>query len=211
MRTVTIFVEGKADKRFIEDYLTKCFGVENASKYVVSLDGKDNFWSEKELVKIVPHFEKNTDRGGANFLIFDADDDFDSRKAEILQQKEKLGIEFDLFLFPNNSDSGALEELLYQIVNPKHEVILECFEKFQDCLKDSKNDYSLPDIKAQMNSYTSALLPKKQRRFANETKRRYLNPDHWNLNAEYLQPFANSWHLISLKNKNPRLQTETGD
>ena len=32
--------------------------------------------------------------------------------------KEEFGVEFELFLLPNNKDAGALEDMLEQIINP---------------------------------------------------------------------------------------------
>lgn len=45
-------------------------------------------------------------------IVFDADADSAQRKAEILAWKVKYKLDFELFLFPNNSDTGALEDLL---------------------------------------------------------------------------------------------------
>ena len=55
---------------------------------------------------------QNTDMGGINLVIFDADEDTESRRAELLAIKEEFGVEFELFLLPNNKDVGALEDLL---------------------------------------------------------------------------------------------------
>lgn len=71
---VTIFVEGKADKRFLEDFITCYFGIEKLK--VISfknVEGKDTIHLAKN------EFIKNTNQEGTNLLIFGADLDFEAR------------------------------------------------------------------------------------------------------------------------------------
>lgn len=50
--------------------------------------------------------------GGVNLVIFDADADFEDRKKKLILWKERCHVDFELFLFPNNKDTGELEDLL---------------------------------------------------------------------------------------------------
>jgi hypothetical protein len=147
---VTIFVEGKADKRFIEDFITFKFGSEKLKEISFkNVEGKDSIHLAKS------DFIKNTDQEGINLLIFDADLDYSERIKEIEKQKQDLGIEFELFLFPNDKDNGDLETLLLNLTVKEHQGIFECFKPFNDCLLSKNPDYNVPDLKTQVFSYLS--------------------------------------------------------
>ena len=76
-------------------------------------------------------FKENTDNGFANLVIFDADEDFETRRKELLAYKEEYGVEFELFLLPNNKDAGELENLLENIINPNNRPIFDCWENYE--------------------------------------------------------------------------------
>ncbi len=78
---------------------------------------------------------------GINLVIFDADDNFRKRETEILQRKKELGIDFKLFLFPNNHAPGDFETLLEKIAIEKHQQLFDCFEKYQECLTNKNDNY----------------------------------------------------------------------
>jgi len=174
---VSIFVEGKADKRFLEDFISFHLGkdkFENLS--FIDVRGKDSIHLAKN------EFIKNSNQEGTNLLIFDADSDYKERVKELENQKQDLGIDFELFLFPNNNESGDLEILLLKLTVDKHQGIFECFKPFNDCLLGKDSSYNVPDLKTQVFSYLSF-----QNLESKEEKRDYLN-DSWNLNNEYAKP-----------------------
>jgi len=173
-RPVVIFGEGKADERFLEDFVKHHFGIEKI-KYV-NVKGKDSI----HLVR--NEFEKNTDQGGVNLLIFDADSDFQGALDNVNKQKADCAIEFETFLFPNNKDTGALEELLLELTVPEHQGIFECFDPFDACLRAHNENYSVPDLKTRIYSYVAF-----QNFDPKDPTRDYLL-DCWNLNAVYAQP-----------------------
>lgn len=175
--TITIFVEGKADKRFIEDFVSKHFGKEKLDILsFVDVKGKDS------IHLVSNEFIKNTDQKGINLLIFDADSDFAKRKEELEKQRAYLNIEFELFLFPNNNDNGDLEVLLLNLTVEKHQGIFECFKPFNDCLKSKDNNYNVPSLKTQVYSYLDF-----QNKEPKENDRDYFL-DCWNLENDYANP-----------------------
>jgi len=174
---VTIFIEGKADQRFLEDFITFHFDSETLNKIsFIDVKGKDSI----HLVR--NEFQKNTDQEGVNLLIFDADADFDTRILELEKKKLDLGINFETFLFPNNQNNGDLEVLLLNLTTENHKGIFECFKPFNDCLLAKDSTYNVPSLKTQVYSYLDFqnLEPK-------ENNRNYLH-NCWNLEHEFVIP-----------------------
>ena len=181
-----IFVEGKTDKVFVEQYFYHVFGVSIPKDFVVPTNAKDN-----------------RQNGGKNLVIFDADDDVEKRRTELLSWKEKENLDFELFLIPNDKEAGALETLLENIINPNNEPIFKCWDKYESDLgqlkiKGRTTPLTVPGKKAKIYAYLSALLGKSddEQKLAQTERRDYRNPLHWNLDAEYLEPlkeFLQKW------------------
>ncbi len=132
-------------------------------------------------------FTENTDGGGTNLVIFDADDEPKNRREEILKSKAEEKLNFELFLFPDNKNAGELEDLLCQIINAQHQMIFDCFDTYQGCLKKNPR-YTVPDMKTKIFAYLGALLPKRENDFAKEKKRDYSKIDHWDLENPAMLP-----------------------
>lgn len=182
MGKIKFFVEGVADEKFIADLLIHLKRTSSIIDFV-KING-----CTKELVNNVkPQFTANTDNGGTNILIFDADSNYTETENRLLKIKEDLGIDFEMFLFPNNKDLGNLETLLEKIINPNHYSIFECFESYQICLDKMQNGYKVPATKTKIFAYLDALLPKKDEAMAKEDKRNYNNSEHWDLDNPYLK------------------------
>ena len=115
-----IIVEGIADETFIRQYLFFFFFQKVPENFILRTNGKDNLKSTSAINRM----RSMTDQGGINLVIFDADNDFEAKKASILKWKEENGLEFELFLLPNNKDKGELEDLLENIINPNN--IIPC-------------------------------------------------------------------------------------
>ena len=136
----------------------------------------------------------NSDQGGVNLVIFDADQNLEVRRRELLSYKEDYGLEFELFLFPNNQDPGELEDLLESIINPNNHSIFECWEHYEQELVTlnipgrTPPPLTTPAKKTKIYGYLEALLFKNQKEQIKEKKRDYENALHWNLDAEYLEP-----------------------
>ena len=204
MKRFQIIVEGDADKKFFEDYYHHIFG-EKAPKGSITHPGKDGDTGGYQKLKsedAIGLMRQNTDMGGINLVIFDADEDTESRRAELLAVKEEFGVEFELFLLPNDKDAGALEDLLENIINPNNRPVMDCWQTYEEKLREvrisSKTPPTLtiPAKKTKIYAYLETLLEKSrsQKKLIKDANRNYKNTQHWNLDAEYLEPLKEFLH-----------------
>lgn len=195
-----IFVEGDADKKFLSDYYHHLFS-ENAPKNSITHTGElsnEKTGGYRKLLDEANLFNmhSNIANGGVNLVIFDADEDFETRRKELLAYKEEYGVEFELFLLPNNKDAGELENLLENIINTNNRPIFDCWENYEqelvklDIPGRTPPPLTTPAKKTKIYGYLEALLgeSKSQKKMIKEAERKYENPLHWNLDAEYLKP-----------------------
>ena len=188
----TIYVEGIADVVFFKQYILHVLGFEVANDSIVKLDGwtnlKGSVWQQR--------MKAMTDNGGTNIVIIDADKDIDARRADILKWKQDKGLEFELFLLPNDKEAGALEDLLEHIINPNNRPIFDCWEDYEKELVKleipgrTPPPLTTPAKKTKIYGYLEALLgpTKDEKELIKERNRKYSNTMHWNLDAEYLEP-----------------------
>lgn len=176
-----IFVEGRADKKFIQDFIGLLMPGDPDKLDIIAVGGWTN------IPKVQPKFEENSNDNGSNLVIFDADNHPERRRQEILNFKDELAIDFELFLLPNNRDRGQFETLLCNLINQDHQVIFNCFENYQICLE-ANPQYHLPNLKSKIYAYLEALLPNNQKEMIKEAKRDYQNRNHWDLENAYLNP-----------------------
>ena len=195
-----IVVEGIADETFIRQYLYHLFGQKVPDNFILRTNGKDNLKSSVAINRM----RSMTDQGGINLVIFDADNNFETRRASILEWKKQNGLEFELFLLPNNQDKGELEDLLENIINPNNRPILDCWEKYEKELVTihiegrTPPPLTTPAKKTKIYGYLEALLfeSESDKKKIKEREREYHNALHWKLDAEYLLPlkeFLEKW------------------
>lgn len=189
-KNFSIFVEGDADRKFFEDYIS-FFSNETVEKnQIVVMNGWDGLFSEATLARL----HNNMDNGVANLVILDADDDIEKRRSNIEKIKTVQSVDFELFLLPNNKDCGALEDMLENIINLDNKPVMECWDCYEQKLKTvripSKEPPTLtiPAKKTKIYAYLETLLgkSKSQKKLIKESKRDYCNVSHWDLNSEYL-------------------------
>lgn len=195
-----IFVEGVADARFIKQYIGHLFGYVVDDERLVILKGWDNLKTEATALRM----HSMSANGGVNLVIVDADKDFMARKDEIEKWRQASIVQFELFLLPNNHDVGTLEDLLENIINPNNQPIFDCWEHYEQELVQTDipgrtpPPLTTPAKKTKIYGYLEALLgeTKSQKELIKEANRNYENPQHWNLDAEYMEPlkrfFANN-------------------
>ena len=177
-----LFVEGKADDKFLRDYILFLLKDGDPNDLdIIRLDGWTN------IPKVEPKFKEHSDAGHINLLILDADDNPIQRRRQILGYKNTIGIDFELFLLPNDQDSGNLETILCQIISQNHQPIFDCFDRYQDCLRNNPT-YHVPNLKSKIFAYLEALLPPNQSEMCQDHERNYLNADHWDLDNPNLDP-----------------------
>ena len=188
-----IFVEGR-EADFIDKYLMFLIGA-NAGKWeVVSTGGYSN------LSMIDQKFKENSDNGGNNLVIFDADlpetdGGFKARKKHLEEKMKELSVSGQLFLFPNNKEDGDFESMLENIVNEEHRCLLECFERYEGCIGRHCDDqgrpkYVTPNRKAKIYAYVESFKKSnsEKEKFKNKKEFFFDNPDYWNLDSVYLTP-----------------------
>lgn len=183
-----IIVEGLADLVFFEQYYRHLFGKPVPKGFVFKTDGKDN------LPKFANQMRTMSANGGINLVVFDADDDIEARRKELFAIKEQYGVEFELFLLPNNKDAGALEDLLENIINPNNKPIFECWEGYEkelvklDIPGRTPPPLTTPAKKTKIYGYLEAYHgeTKREKELIKEANRNYADPKLWNLDAEYL-------------------------
>lgn len=183
------------EQDFIEKVISLYFPKKEFGKdyLVVGVGGWTN------LPNVVSEFKQNTDDGGNNLVVFDADTSqnsggFIKRKEEIEVLKKQEELDFGLFLWPENCSDGDFEMLLSQIINEKHRCLLDCFEKFEKDIRahDPKEEkYITPGRKAKMYTYLD--LHKKsgiEQEMIKKGFGLFNNSEYWNLNAEAISPLV---------------------
>ncbi|MBT0821662.1 DUF3226 domain-containing protein [Campylobacter lari] len=128
---INIFVEGKHDKEFLEQYLN-FLKLPNAN---IIPCGK-NHLDEDAISKM----EEAKDNNEKILLIFDTDKNFNSTLERIKKESKDLLQDENIFLFPNNFENGELETLLFAIA--KEAQICQCFENYKKCIEKLNPQYS---------------------------------------------------------------------
>lgn len=186
---INIYLESKSNKTpeyvFVRTLLSH-IGVSPELFSIIPINGKDSLHKAKN------QFIQNTLEGGLNLIIFDADTPDNNgghalRRLEIENTLARLGIESDIFLFPNNQDDGDFESLLEELaLKDRHQAFFGCFNDYEMCLG---NDYVHPNRKGKLHAYiTSMKMSGMKRRNIGSGEWLFDNPDYWNLDAEYLLP-----------------------
>ena len=197
MNNFLIIVEGEADKKFFKDYFHHLFQEKAPESCIIHPGGKGETRGKKKLRSedSIGIMQQNTDLGGINLVIFDADEDVEKRRSELLAIKKEFGVEFELFLLPNNKDAGALEDLLENIINPNNQPVMDCWQTYEEELgkvrisTKTPPTLTIPAKKTKIYAYLETLLgkSKSQKKLVRDANRDDENTQHWNLDAEYLE------------------------
>ncbi len=150
---------------------------------ILCADGKDNLHNLANKMR-----ETVLEGKGRNLIVFDADTEangggFQKRKGEIERQLAAMGVEADLFLFPNNADDGDFETLLEKLIQAgEHKLFLDCYGDYERCLGDR---YFAPNRKGRLHTYISAQKGLTQAQRKNLGKGEWLFDDSrfWNLES----------------------------
>ena len=194
-----IIVEGDADKRFFRDYYHHLFQEKAPDNSIINSKDINNTSGGKDKLKLeetLQALRQNTNQGGKNLVIFDADDDCEARRKELLAIQDEFGLEFELFLLPNNKDAGELEDMLEKIINPNNQPVMDCWATYEGELEKVRiptktpPTLTIPAKKTKIYAYLETLLGKtrSQKKLIKDANRNYENTQHWNLDAEYLEP-----------------------
>lgn len=188
-----IIVEGEADKRFLLQLLDFKFGIKNEERIIVANGWNKLIAADTEEVYL-NMMRRNTANSGITLVIFDADDNYNQREKDILSWRKRNGVEFELFLFPDNKGIGDLEVLLESIINAQNRPVMDCWDNYEESLTHIDIPWrngkllTTPARKTKIYAYLEVLLDstKKEKEKIKEKNRDYKNPNHWNLNAKSL-------------------------
>lgn len=200
---ILILVEGVADQQFLIHYLQHLYGLKfsaTASQNEVYVAGPVKIqytdgWEKIKETSFVHEIQKIMDNEGKVLVIFDADLDVEARRKDLLDWRDAQGLAFDLFLFPNDKEPGALEDLLESIINPVNKPIFDSWKLFEDSLKsvdipwkEPTHRPTIPAKKTKIYAYIETLVgeSKSQKKLIKERNRKYSNGNHWNLDSEAL-------------------------
>lgn len=195
MKPVKIFVEGIADERFISQLIEHIFGEKVEKNTIEVTGGWNSLIAPSKEVAYLNSMRKNSANEGVNLVIFDADENPEQRRIDILKWKTKHNVDFELFLFPDNSSAGELEDLLERIINRDNRPVMDCWAGYENSLSKvvlpwrNGNPLTVPAKKTKIYAYLEVLLgiSKSQKELIKEKNREYHNENHWNLKADELK------------------------
>lgn len=202
---IKIFCEGIGDKIFLADFIESYYNIVFERKYTKK-EHVEIFYQDKIEIEDIEgcanihldlyknKFKNNTEISGKNILIFDADytknngnNGYESciRKLNAIKEHEVFPIEFEHYLWPNNTTDGYFEDLLVDIINIKNKPILDCIESNIHCLTElSKTlNFNVPDDKAKINYYLHMFNQKTK-----PGERNYKDIEFWSLDCNIHQP-----------------------
>lgn len=180
-----IFVEGAADKRFVEQYIQHL--AIQAVEIVPLGGGNLNHFETKRF-----EFERAVSDDVKSLVIVDADANDTDRINDLIDFITNYGINRNqLFLIPNDVGAdGELEDLLFGILPEQNRPILDCLDTASNCVE--QLGFAGMDKKDRVYQYVTAQLSKSERakrgEVAGEAKRDYLNSTIWNLDSPSLDP-----------------------
>lgn len=202
----SIFVEGVADKRFVEQLIKFVFDADVPPGSVIVTQGYASLTKSSKIQTYSNLMKRTSDEGGVNLVIFDADNDIESRRMQLLDWKKANNVDFELFLLPDNTRNGELEDLLVQIINPANQPVMRCWDDYESSLKQvilpwKSGGLTLPAKKTRIYAYLEALLgsSRSEKDKIKEINRDYINKDFWNLDADALSALIHflKMHLLA--------------
>ena len=135
------------------------------------------------------------DAGGKTLIVFDADEKPEERAATLRQQIAADEPNPLLYLLPGPGQAGELENLLFQLVPPTHQPVMQCYDEYEQCLQqlvaNGSAYYNTPSKKRRIYDYVNVMpLEGEQWRRHHQKggQKIFENANIWNLNAPAIQP-----------------------
>lgn len=199
---VKIFIEGKNKKVPESEFLRailRHIGVDSDRYELIHTDGYKNLL-DSAITSNIGIMQANSDAGAKNLVIFDADTavnngGFAVRRDELLRRKDELGLDFELFLWPDNKSDGDVEILMESTARKDlYPEFFDCFGKYEHCMSQRKNEqgepfYTTPNRKGKLHTYFNAIpISKTKKDGFGKGSWRWDDAEIWNLDAESLLP-----------------------
>lgn len=198
---VKIFIEGESKKvpesAFLHAILDN-MGISEENYEFMHTGGYTNLLNDS--LTNIELMRANTDAGGKNIVVFDADSEannggFLKRQEELLRGRDELSLDFDLFLWPDNQSDGDVEVLMERIARKDlYPEFFECFGKFENCISQRKKEggapfYTTPNRKGKLHTYFNSLpISNTKKKKFGSGEWRWSDPEIWDLNSESLVP-----------------------
>lgn len=139
-----------------------------------------------------------TDNGGKTLIVFDADEAPAQRTADLKQRIAAYDLTPAVFLLPGLNQTGELETLLLQLVQPQHQGVMACYDGYEQCLQGltikGQPYYNTPSKKRRLYDYVNVMPiegDEWDRHHKKGGQKIFENPDLWDLNAPAIQPLRN--------------------
>lgn len=155
-----------------------------------SIGGWHNLGKDQEF-----SIRQATDNGGKTLIVFDADEAPAQRTADLRQRIAAYDPAPAVFLLPGLNQTGELETLLLQLVQPQHQAVMACYDGYEQCLQgltiNGQPYYNTPSIKRRLYDYVN-VMPMEgdewDRHHKKGGQKIFENSGLWDLNAPAIQP-----------------------
>lgn len=199
---IKLFIEGKNKKVPESEFLRAILNhlrVDPSLYELIHTDGYTNLL-ESCITSNIEIMRANSDIGGKNLVIFDADTaanngGFNRRQSELLKRKSELKLDFELFLWPDNSSDGDVEVLMESVARKDlYPEFFDCFSKYEHCMSQRRNEkgepfYTTPNRKGKLHTYFNAIpISKTKKDGFGRGSWRWEDTEIWDLDADSLLP-----------------------
>lgn len=189
MRPLRIFTDYERHANFLKGFVLAKFGRKLTTTEVVRLSGIHNLPLAQQA------FAQNTAMGGINLLVIDGYTGLENDNAMLEGLKEKLSIDFEHFIFPNNTNSGSLEDLLYQIIPNRFDALKDCFSTYETeilkvAIAPETKPYNLPSATGRIYAYLDAVLESGDKEIFNAETRDYTQNKYFDIHSDLTVPLA---------------------
>ena len=195
-----LFVEAKHENtsecNFLKSIIRYYFHDKEGNMEFVFMNGFGNLFNETILNQI----KSSIDNDDRCIAFLDADTcrkggGFDAKSKWLADNKKKHGVEFPVFLYPDNSNNGDVECLMEHIARRDlHKCWFDCFEDYEKCVLGIKNSegnniYNIPNLKGKLHTYISSMnLSSKEKSKIGSGNWLFENENYWNLKSKELIP-----------------------
>jgi len=196
-----IFIEAQKEDtsecNFLKAILHKYFPDKKVG--FVCMNGVGNLFNETNRNQM----EQASDEGNNVIVLLDADTPakgygYIARLSEINNKKNEFGLNFPLYLYPDNSNDGDVENLMEELARKDlHQEWWNCFEDYEKCVGGVKTlagecRYELPNRKAKLHTFiNSQKLNNSQRRKIGSGAWLFDDLNYWDLSRPSVQPLLN--------------------
>jgi hypothetical protein len=174
---IKIYCEGVTDQLFVADCIETWFPIKLKREKKKSNKKKWNIYRSDRKVEIKEiggcdmiretglvrdEMIDNTELGGVNILIFDADytgKENGNKGIEPCRQKmnglrKAFNLEFEQYIWPNNQEDGVIEHIIREMIPKEKKGVMDCIEVYAKCIE-KHNGFNLrvPDQKNVLSSY----------------------------------------------------------